>query len=743
MNSLWSLSLYNTQGTFESIQQLYASLLSVDKAFSREGPREEGEQLEGAREDSERHMSTERARERYLNNAYVVEDDEISNPICLKQLPPLPVPPLIESLELYLRSTKPLLTEEQYKTTEEIVTKFGEMGGSGQKLQTKLCEYAKCKSNWAYNWWLDDMYLRARLPLVVNSNPGMVFPKQQFEDRNQQLKFAARLISGILDYKVIIDARALPVDRARHNKPGQPLCMEQYYRLFSSYRVPGIVKDELVAPSVSVMPEPEHIIVVCRNQFFVLDVIINFKRLSEQDLSSQLKRIVHIATSSSTTPPIGLVTGDGRTEWAHARMRLMEDSTNRDSLDMIERCIFVLCLDENMDHPPTDINKPMDKEDVPLAKQMLHGGGSELNSGNRWFDKTMQFIVGEDGSCGLNYEHSPSEGVAVVQLVEHLLRYIDSDTHRRRLIRAQSICELPYPRKLRWKLSSDTLIDIDNARIKTDRLVHNVDLKLLRFTEFGKGFPKSQNMSPDAFVQLALQVTYYSMYGHLISTYESASTRRFHEGRVDNIRAASQEALEFARAIKGDRLATLEEKMKLMRKAIKAQTDFCIRTIMGQGFDCHLLGLRELSRELGEPVPEIFQDVAYEISSYFTLSTSQVLTKLDTFMCYGPVVPNGYGASYNPHEDYILFAISSFKDCPETDSTIFRESLYNSLMDMHNLCIKMNRKLRRQSAEEVNNDVTTENGEVINGDENTVLRDGGNAVENGDVVVNGNNTNGL
>ena len=32
--------------------------------------------------------------------------------------------------------------------------------------------------------------------------------------------------------------------------------------------------------------------------------------------------------------------------------------------------------------------------------------------------------MGEDGACGLNYEHSPSEGIAVVQLIEHVLRYM-------------------------------------------------------------------------------------------------------------------------------------------------------------------------------------------------------------------------------------------------------------------------------------------------------------------------------
>lgn len=39
------------------------------------------------------------------------------------------------------------------------------------------------------------------------------------------------------------------------------------------------------------------------------------------------------------------------------------------------------------------------------------------------------------------------------------------------------------------------------------------------------------------------------MYGHLVTTYESASTRRFLQGRVDCIRGASTEALEWAKAM--------------------------------------------------------------------------------------------------------------------------------------------------------------------------------------------------
>lgn len=61
-------------------------------------------------------------------------------------------------------------------------------------------------------------------------------------------------------------SRDLPVDYARGQLAGTRLCMEQYYRLFTSYRLPGPERDTLVAQESSVMPEPEHIIVVCKNQ---------------------------------------------------------------------------------------------------------------------------------------------------------------------------------------------------------------------------------------------------------------------------------------------------------------------------------------------------------------------------------------------------------------------------------------------------------------------------------------------
>lgn len=59
-------------------------------------------------------------------------------------------------------------------------------------------------------------------------------------------------------------------------------------------------------------------------QFFVLDVVINFRRLNERDLLTQLSKIAKMADNEEDQlPSTGLLTSDGRTEWANSRSVLM------------------------------------------------------------------------------------------------------------------------------------------------------------------------------------------------------------------------------------------------------------------------------------------------------------------------------------------------------------------------------------------------------------------------------------
>lgn len=66
--------------------------------------------------------------------------------------------------------------------------------------------------------------------------------------------------------------------------------------------------------------------------------------------------------------------------------------------------------------------------------------------------------------------------------------------------------------------------------------------------------------------------------------------------------------------------------------------------------------------------------------------TSKVPTTMDAFMCYGPVVEDGYGVCYNPHPDYMVVCVASFRSWPGTDSRSFTDALLDSLRQMRDLC---------------------------------------------------------
>lgn len=63
----------------------------------------------------------------------------------------------------------------------------------------------------------------------------------------------------------------------------------------------------------------------------------------------------------------------------------------------------------------------------------------------------------------------------------------------------------------------------------------------------------------------------------------------------------------------------------------------------------------------------------------------QVACSTDSFMGYGPVTPRGYGCSYNPHPDQIVFCVSSFYACGETSASRYARSLQVSLDQMRDL----------------------------------------------------------
>uniref|UniRef100_A0AAY4EVI7 Choline/carnitine acyltransferase domain-containing protein n=1 Tax=Denticeps clupeoides TaxID=299321 RepID=A0AAY4EVI7_9TELE len=576
-------------------------------------------------------------------------------------LPKLPVPPLKQTCERYLAVLEPLLSEEELSHTHKLVAEFVRSGGVGERLQKGLERRARKTENWLSEWWMQSAYLDSRMPVAVYTSPGVVLPRMHFQDRQGQMRFASKLIAGVLDFKTMIDNDTLPVEYLG----GKPLCMDQYYQVLSSCRIPGPKKDSVVNHAVGKTP-PTHITVVHNFQFFVLDVYnSDGTPLTVDQICVQLEKIWN-SSLQSNKEPIGILSSQHRNTWGKAYNNLIKDKTNKESVRAIQKSIFTVCLDAPMPSVSDELYHSR------VAAQMLHGGGSRWNSGNRWFDKTLQFIVGEDGSCGLTYEHAPAEGPPIVFLVDHVVQYMK----RTEEVRTPMI-PLPMPQKLRFNITPEIKKDIEKAKQNMNIMVQDLDVRVLSFSHFGKIFPKSQKMSPDGFIQMALQLAYYRMYQFCCSTYESASLRMFHLGRTDAIRSTSVESFAFVQA--------MDDPAKQVSETMVHTAKYILGAIHGQAIDRHLLGLKMQAIEDLTSLPDIFMDTAYAVAEHFNLSTSQVGSTTDCVMCFGPMVPDGYGVCYNPMDNHINFAVSAFNSCEDTNATKFTRFVDYALLDIKTL----------------------------------------------------------
>jgi len=289
----------------------------------------------------------------------------------------------------------------------------------------------------------------------------------------------------------------------------------------------------------------------------------------------------------------------------------------------------------------------------------------------------FQFSVGKDGHAGVYYEHTVAEAPPVMSLCNFVLKHTSDlgDTL------PSTNPNLPPIRKLDWKLSPENIDDINDALEQMDSLVSDVDLRYFKFNQYGKGFCKSQRSSPDAFLQVAFQLAFYRLHGHTAPTYESGSTRKFLYGRTDTIRGASLASQAFAQGMLSNE-RTVDDKINLLKEAVASHTKYTKETMNGQAVDRHLLGLKLTAVESGINLPELFMDKTFSYFFHFKLSSSQVPSKFDTVLCFGPVVPDGYGLCYNPREDAFNIAISAFNSNPETNTHWLGTALQETLSDM-------------------------------------------------------------
>lgn len=547
-----------------------------------------------------------------------------------KKLPVMPVPNLSETCQKLRQWAAPLQTPDEQEKTKKMLQRFMREGSDGPLLQSALVKWQEEHKNtsWVAAVW-KALYLDSREPLPINSNVFYYLKSKLDENAHSQAYIAAALVLSVYDFIRLIDEQKLSVDRQKE----VPLCMNQYKHIFSSMRIPHCGSDEFYVSS-----DRRHILVMNKGKLYKLNIIDEKGDL--RSLSSIETDLGIILRNNEFGENIGLLTTLPRDEWADIRADLIAFSDhNCQMMTEIENAAFALCLDENRPEKLTEIS--------PL---LLYGDGKD-----RFFDKSLQFIVFKNGKTGINFEHTGVDGSVMLRLIGHIYDTLDKNEYGK-----------PDNKKIET-LNFDLNQKLHGSLFKAQKLfvkhTDNTRTRVLDFTDFGKNQIKKFGVSPDAFVQLALQLAEHKLYGKCYSAYEAVMTRTFLDGRIDVLYTVSPESLDFIDKMRRDD-GSIQTKIEALVKATQKHQTRARECRFGQGVYSHLLALKyhyHLSgKELGiKNLPEIFTDPGYLALTNSVVCTSTTAKYGVELAGYGPIVDDGYGIRYFTRDNSIRFNMTS------------------------------------------------------------------------------------
>lgn len=234
-------------------------------------------------------------------------------------------------------------------------------------------------------------YLQVRDPVVVNVSYFFSFvddPTVSLKGGKPNVQRGATILFAVAQFRKLVATGQLPYESVGRRQP-KPICATAYKYMFNACRIPHRNQDSyrIYDPS-----RHSHCIVARRGHFFSIDFVDEFGNpLPVTVVEHQLEKCIAMADAiSSSRPKLGLLTSSNRDEWADAREKLLTigGTTMREAMETLESGAILLNLDD----------------EAPVSRQELGNlfwtGG--LKSGeNRWFDKSIQIMVTNNGKHGI------------------------------------------------------------------------------------------------------------------------------------------------------------------------------------------------------------------------------------------------------------------------------------------------------------------------------------------------------
>ncbi|KAH9935245.1 acyltransferase ChoActase/COT/CPT [Amylocystis lapponica] len=614
----------------------------------------------------------------------------------IRDLPRLPVPDLHQTLQKYTKSLEPFLLEDEaaggpsFQTSRDIHAKVVEdfERGVGKICQERLLALDKASPyNWLDdNFWLKKAYHEWRSPLLINSNWWLAFINDRTAGTTGwQVRRAASLVHGVLDWKARLEVLYPGTTRQGiwlHDTTAQ---------IFNICRIPQLQCDTFSSPPPTSSPNARKVLVILHDWFYAVEVLDqNLTPISPDEIERRLNAVVADVGArlerSETAVPVGVLSADDRDRWAKNVQHLLSLSpTNASTFQTICESIFALSLDPYThvlpSTPSSALPAPNTSQELTAHLHNVRSGHHARPAHNRWWDKPLTLIVEANARAGALGEHSPCDALVPSIATEYAV--VHGVLPREDGV---DLAEAGWER-LEWTLDARIADECTAAALRAREVVADSDNGLLWFDAYGAEWMKAAaGFSPDAYIQMALQLAWYRSRGCFTATYETALTRLYKRGRTETIRVLTTESRAFVLAM-DDPQVPAQRRLVLLRSAIEKHGALTRQAALGRGIDRHLLGLQQMLHSDEREHHPLLDDPLFIRSQTWKLSTSG-LSEGHQFRGtgFGAQYHDGYGINYLAGPDIIKFGIESKYSCPETSTEDFKVLISQALLDMRTVC---------------------------------------------------------
>ncbi|KAI0599931.1 hypothetical protein F4775DRAFT_591035 [Biscogniauxia sp. FL1348] len=497
-----------------------------------------------------------------------------------------PLPDLEQSLQDHIANIGHFGTPEQLEELRRAAEDFVAPGSTARKLYAQLVEKSEDQ---AVDSWIADLYLEAR---HTRKRESLVFDgylathQDSKTGPHRQSEHAALLAATTFRAKQAVEAGTFEP----HWKVDVPSCTSLWKWLFNSTREPGLGVDTMRRY------EGDYCVVLRRGHMFKVALREGDENVSQVRLEAVFDAIVDNVGDDKSWD--GILTSTNRDIWAKNRKDLLAlDERNVEYLKVVEEAAFVVCLD--------DTDASTSEEQV---KQGLMGDGF-----NRWFDKSIQFIVAANGTSAHFVNHSQIDGITIWRLTEWIYGAIqnheadpDKDVQRSREdIQLEEYTLVTSP-ELREAM--------DDYRQQYIEYMAPREYARHTSTEISWSVLEEHKVPIKSVLDLTVQLASRLFFGRNRPSWETLSMSHFHRGRVEMLQLMSQSVAKFCDAVaagsKGDATLSSPEKRDMLLAAARDIMENKKHGQEGKNFDRLLEALRVMWPQ-DEPMPALFEDAVF------------------------------------------------------------------------------------------------------------------------------------